>query len=221
MDQDFFDRLPPDVKEATLAKQRQQEAQAGRSTGVPPVHEPPTAAHPAKIRETNGQDAHAAVVKQGAYLPHWTRVGAIYAVTFRLKDSLPRAVLDAWLAERQCIVRTAAQMGRPLSNQEEKRLRELHSQRIESYLDAGRGKCWLRQGDVANLVAKALRHFDGQRYQLHAWCVMPNHVHVIVEPIANRKLSAILHSWKSYTAKEVNRLLKRTGTFWQEEYYDT
>ncbi len=177
--------------------------------------------------------------RQGNYLPHWTREDATYAVTFRLGDSLPSAVLESWLGERRNIVRTAEQMGRPLSDHEEKRLRELHSERVETWLDSGHGACWMRRPAIAQLVADALRHFDvarasrpqtigntggtpepQPRYRLHAWCVMPNHVHALVEPFAEHKLPAILHSWKSFTAKAANRLLGRTGEFWQEEYYD-
>jgi REP element-mobilizing transposase RayT len=169
----------------------------------------------------HGQDAQATINKrQGSYLPHWTREGAIYALTFRLADALPRRVLEAWLFERRNIIRTAEQMNRPLSEHEQQRLQQLHSDRIESYLDAGHGDCWLRRPAVAQLVADALHHFDAQRYRLHAWCIMPNHVHVIVEPLPGHELPALLHSWKSFIAKAANRLLNRTGEFWQPEYYD-
>src|SRR6185436_18830956 len=114
----------------------------------------------------------------GAHLPHWTRDRAVYAVTFRLGDSLPRSVLESWLRERRDIILTARQMGRPLAEHEEKRLHQLHSERVETYLDAGHGACWMRQPAIARLVADAMRHFDDQRYRLHAWCIMPNHVHV-------------------------------------------
>ncbi len=70
------------------------------------------------------------------------------------------------------------------------------------------------------MVQNALMHFDGDRYEIVAWCIMPNHVHVIVRPLGENQLSEILHSWKSFTAKEANRILRRTGQFWQEEYYD-
>ena len=185
-----------------------------RGTGVPPVSAANMGGTPM------ARDAAAITKREGAYLPHWTRDGATYAITFRMGDSLPQPVLEAWLLERRNIVRTAQQMGRPLSEHEEKRLRELHSDRVETYLDAGHGACWLRQPAVAQVVADALRYFDSQRYRLHAWCVMPNHVHVIAEPFPGHTLPSILHSWKSFTAKVANRLLGRTGEFWQEEYYD-
>ena len=103
---------------------------------------------------------------------------------------------------------------------EQARLRKLFSERVERYLDAGHGACWLQRDDVAQIVANALRYFDGKRYRLWAWCIMPNHVHVVVQPLAGYELPSILHSWKSYTANEINKLLKRTGTVWQTEYYD-
>jgi REP element-mobilizing transposase RayT len=157
--------------------------------------------------------------RRGAYLPHWTREGAWYAVTFRLWDSIPARVLKSWRFERRNIVRTAAQMKRSLSEHEEQRLAYLQSERIERYLDAGVG-CYMKDNRVAKVVADALIHFEGQRYDLAAWCVMPNHVHVVFKPTSGHQLSDILHSWKSFTAKEANKILGRQGAFWQTEPYD-
>jgi putative DNA methylase len=75
----------------------------------------------------------------------------------------------------------------------------------------------MRDNRVASLVTKTLHYFDGQRYSLAAWCVMPNPVHVVVHPFAGitttaetavpqTELPDILHSWKSFTAKEANKL---------------
>jgi putative DNA methylase len=92
---------------------------------------------------------------------------------------------------------------------------------VDTYLDAGHGECFLREPDIAELVAGALRHFDGQRYELRAWVVMPNHVHGVVWPMPSHTLSEILHSWKSFTASQANRRLNRIGQdFWQTESYD-
>ena len=169
----------------------------------------------------HGQDAHATVrIRQGAYLPHWTREGGIYAVTFRLADSLPQHVVAGWKQEREEIVRRARLAGREITSAENKRLQALFSDKVEKYLDAGHGACWMRRPEIAALVEKALKHFDGERYRLLAWCVMPNHVHAVVMPINGHALEKITHSWKSYTANEANRLLNRTGTLWQPEPYD-
>ena len=88
------------------------------------------------------------------------------------------------------------------------------------YLDAGHGECWLRRPDVAQLVEGALLHFDGARYRLLAWCIMPNHVHALIETREGFPMDDVLHSWKSYTSHEANKLLRRVGEFWQREYLD-
>ena len=53
-----------------------------------------------------------------------------------------------------------------------------------------------------------------------AWCVMPTHVHVLVEQIAGWPLSQVTHAWKSFTAKAINKALGRKGRLWAPEYYD-
>jgi REP element-mobilizing transposase RayT len=159
-------------------------------------------------------------VRQGAYLPHWTRQGAIYATTFRLIDSVPQSILRAWEFERDDIVRTARQLGRELTSSEQRRLEQLFAEKIDRYLDAGRGECWVYRDDVAASVSGALGFFEGVRYKLLAWCVMPNHVHAVLEPVGEHTLPEILHSWKSFTANKCNKELGRTGAFWHPEYYD-
>jgi Rad3-related DNA helicase/REP element-mobilizing transposase RayT len=158
--------------------------------------------------------------REGRYLPHWTAADATYAVTFRLADSLPAGVVGSWRLERDQILENARQQGRELSNNELYRLRDLHHERIERLLDDARGECWLRREDIGGVVARSLRHFDGDRYRLIAWCVMPNHVHAVVTPFPNYDLPAILHSWKSYSAHVINDILRRDGAVWQDEYYD-
>ena len=74
--------------------------------------------------------------------------------------------------------------------------------------------------EIADAVAGALRAFDGVRYRLFAWCVMPNHVHVVFQPSQGSGLAEILHSWKSFTAREAQRKFGIRGAFWQREYYD-
>ncbi len=92
--------------------------------------------------------------------------------------------------------------------------------RIELFLDHGYGECYLRDSRVAEIVQTALIHFDRNRYRLTAWVVMPNHVHALLTPNSGQHLSDILQSLKSYTANEANKLLSRTGQFWQLESFD-
>jgi REP element-mobilizing transposase RayT len=96
-----------------------------------------------------------------------------------------------------------------------------YRRRVERYLDQGAGECLLRRPDLASLVADAIRHFDGERYRLRVWVVMPNHAHAVLWPIPNHLLSDIVKTWKGFTAREANRILGRTGTtFWQPESFD-
>jgi REP element-mobilizing transposase RayT len=98
-------------------------------------------------------------------------------------------------------------------------LRDLLRQ-AEETLDRGEGSCFMKDQRIASVVANTLTRFAGLRYFLLAWCVMPNHVHVVFEPIGRHTLAAILHTWKSFTAHEANRVLGRSGPFWQREYFD-
>ncbi len=144
------------------------------------------------------------------YLPHFDSDSEIQSLDFRLFDSVPRHLVEAW--------------GRELGwhkhlNQSDPRAVALR-RRIETYEDTGYGACFLGDARIAKLTEDALLFFDGARYRLLAWCVMPNHVHSLFEMVEGYSLGGILHSWKSYTAKEANRILGRKGQFWDEDYYD-
>jgi putative transposase len=138
------------------------------------------------------------------YLPHYDEPGKVQFITYRLHDSLPKAVLDAW--------------DEAMFNKECDELE--HMRKIERYLDKGHGACWLRHPAVAEMIQDNLRHFDGQRYHLLAWCVMSNHVHVIIETVEGYSLESVTHSWKSYSSHQLNRILDRQGAVWQPEVFD-
>ncbi|MFO1511563.1 MAG: transposase [Verrucomicrobiota bacterium] len=91
---------------------------------------------------------------------------------------------------------------------------------MEAYLDRGRGECHLRRPEITQIVEEAVRFFHGQRYDLRARVVMPNHVHALFNLNAT-PMAEILESWKKHTAQKVNRLLERHGEFWQVDYWDT
>jgi REP element-mobilizing transposase RayT len=161
-----------------------------------------------------------ATVRHRGYLPHWERRGATYFVTFRLADALPESIVERFRSEREMMELRLNRGQRQPKAAERAQMEMVLARKIERYLDGGSGACHLRIPAIAALVSDALRAFDGTRYRLACWCVMPNHVHVIVEPLAGFALARIVHSWKSYTAHEANRRLSRAGAFWQREYYD-
>ncbi len=157
---------------------------------------------------------------QRGYLPHLKVEGGTYWVTFRLHDSLPQDVLKK--LEEEKVDWEIQQRAKKIAPQEiAQQWKGHYAKRMQAYLDAGRGACWLTRDDIGGLVGNALRFFEGSRYDLHAWVVMPNHGHVMVTPREKWTLSSILHSWKSYTGTEANRVLGRVGEpFWQRESYD-
>jgi REP element-mobilizing transposase RayT len=132
------------------------------------------------------------------------------ALTFRLHDAVPDPVIQSWKAQLSWIEAL------PASDPREIELRK----RLSKYEDAGYGACWLRDERIALLVEDALLYFDDQRYRLIAWCIMPNHVHLLVETWKSWPLAVIVHSWKSYTAQIANQILGRSGDFWFREYHD-
>jgi REP element-mobilizing transposase RayT len=148
------------------------------------------------------------IIRSRGYLPHWEQTNQTYFVTFRLHDSLPAEVLA-----------NAHKQPSP-QKLDDRQTHKRFSVAIERSLNAGHGACYMKKPEIASLVAQAIKQFDGQRYHLSAWCVMPNHIHVVIRPFVSWKLPSIIHSWKSFTANRANRLLGRSGPFWQREYYD-
>ncbi len=135
-------------------------------------------------------------------MPHRDEPGLTQFVTFRLADSFPESLRGEW---------------EHLLKIEDDQQRRAE---LEAYLDRGRGACHLRQPDIASLVEEAVRFFHGERYDLRAWVVMPNHVHALFQ-VKSTPMAEVLESWKKYTAQTANRLLNRRGKFWQADYWDT
>ncbi|MDM7923321.1 MAG: transposase [Pyrinomonadaceae bacterium] len=133
-------------------------------------------------------------------LPHFDGPEQPQFVTFRLFDSLPAQVVEK--------LRTSTKSDAAFRK------------RIERYLDSGFGECWLRDGKIAGIVRDALKYNDRKTYDLIAWVLMPNHVHVVLQPRPAMHLPDIVHSIKSFSAQMANRALGRTGQFWQHESFD-
>jgi REP element-mobilizing transposase RayT len=150
-------------------------------------------------------------------LPHWTQSAVIYFVTFHLADSLPAKKLAEFEAERK---RWLEVNPPPHSENQIQEYRRNFSQRIQKWLDAGYGSCILARPAIFRMVENALKFFNGQRYLLGEYIVMPNHVHALVTPLGNHQLRQILHSWKSYSAKQINKMVNSQGAVWHQESFD-
>ncbi|WP_234047391.1 (E)-4-hydroxy-3-methylbut-2-enyl-diphosphate synthase [Luteolibacter pohnpeiensis] len=165
---------------------------------------------------------------EASYLPHWSVEQGTYAVCFRLADSLPASVLERYQAKHQALLAELEILMRASGSRSaldemlkvRKKIADLQISEIDPELDRGHGECLFKNEHYAKLMVDALKHFDGARYDLLAWAVMPNHVHVILKPAAGEELEKILHSWKSFTAHEINKLRGSEGKIWQKESYD-
>jgi REP element-mobilizing transposase RayT len=108
----------------------------------------------------------------------------------------------------------------PWSADVENEYRSRFSRRLEEWLDAGYGACILRRKRCAQEIALSLRHFDGTRVAMISFVIMPNHVHAVFALLSGCTLESIVHSWKRQSAVRINRVVGRTGTVWQRDYFD-
>jgi REP element-mobilizing transposase RayT len=148
------------------------------------------------------------------YLPHRDEPGLTQFVTFHLADSFPESLRSEW------------EHFSKIGDDREQR------KQIEAYMDKGRGECHLRQPEIAKLVEDNFRQFSAEccgsqsrapgapaRYELRAWVVMPNHVHVLFK-VGTVSMAEIVGAWKKHTGRLANKLLGKQGAFWAEDYFD-
>lgn len=160
------------------------------------------------------------------HLPHFQPPEATVFITFRLAGSLPHEVLEQLLEEATRIDAMLEQ----LTEIERLRQADIERRRMfgkwDSAIDTNHtGPQWLRDRQIAALVAESLHYRNGRTYTLKAYCVMPNHVHLVCAPLSKpdgsyEALPALLHSLKGFTAHSANQYLGRSGEFWQKESYD-
>ncbi|WP_195838252.1 REP-associated tyrosine transposase [Methylocystis rosea] len=129
------------------------------------------------------------------YLPHYDTPERAQHIVFRVAGPLPKAIVAC------------------TSNQE-------RVQRLDDWLDRGEGDSPLAQPDSANIVAESLRALAGQRYDLHGWCVMPSHVHVLMTLREGYRLGDVVKSWKTFTARRINRARGGSGSLWAPDYFE-
>ena len=125
------------------------------------------------------------------YLPHFDVSGLYQAITYRLEDSLPGGAGVP-----------------PASSSQTNEKKAEQRKQIEQNLNKGYGSCLLKDKEIAKIVVDAWKYFHGKRYDLVAYVVMPNHVHVLIKTYEGFPLSKVIHSWKSFTAHTINTYLK-------------
>ena len=157
-------------------------------------------------------------IRSRGRLPHWEKEAGLYFLTFHLADSLPKEVLRK-IAERHEFLAEAKRIGARLLPEQKAQLVEYSRRRIEEYVDRGCGSAILADPRIAGAMTAALRYWADKRYRLLAWCVMPNHVHVVIRLFSGHELGTIVKGWKHHVSKAVNHALGQSGKLWQREYY--
>ena len=168
-------------------------------------------------------------ITSGSNLPHWFQPQVTYFITFRTEDSLPGHLVKRWYIERskwlaiQGISDSTPDWKEKLTELPEKlriHFHETFSRQYLENLDKGLGACVLKQPQLSKIVADSLLYFNGERYHIGDFVVMPNHVHLLVCLLGNTDLLKQCRSWKRFSSGKVNKVLGQTGRFWQEESFD-
>jgi len=161
-------------------------------------------------------------------LPHHHLEGYPLFVTFRLFGSLPTEVLAQLKTQRELELKAL----KDENLTERREVERKHFERYDDWLDrCGFGPRWLQFDGIAEIVAKEIHSLSGYRFRLMAYCIMPNHVHLLIESLvrelpnhrgesAKYPVTDTLRLLKGRTARACNLELKRTGSFWQHESYD-
>jgi REP element-mobilizing transposase RayT len=159
------------------------------------------------------------IKRSGRNLPHWTSVGGTHFITWRQYDSLPQSTLRRLRTETQLAIELAArEISRSLNDSELLEIKRSNRIEAERELDRGFGSCLLRDQRAAEICVEQLTR--GIDYRLHAYVVMPNHLHVLVEVYDGLLVEELCYRWKHAMAYRINGMVGRRGRLWQSESWD-
>ena len=158
-----------------------------------------------------------ATIKTRNNLPHWQQDGATFFVTYRLNDSIPQELMDSWFSRKETWLLANPE---PWDDETEAEYHAKFSMEMERMMDSGYGACVLRSREHAEIVREELGKHDGERYMLHSWVVMPNHVHVLFSLAEGTRLEKVVGGWKRISSRRINESLGQEGALWQKDYFD-
>ena len=150
------------------------------------------------------------IKSKGENLPHWEQSGKLQFITVRLCDSLPASKIEYLedlklkLINDECIIQVDD--------------KDTYIEKIDNWLSKGYGECLLKYDTIQKLIDDALNYYDGKKYDLFNYVIMPNHIHIIVIPYVNFEITWA--DFKRYTTRKINKFLDRTGELWQRECFD-
>ena len=158
-------------------------------------------------------------------LPHFQPAEATFFVTFRLEGSIPIKTIRR-LRENYDLMRRGILAQKDLTEKEQRELMYVEQKKFfvstDDYLDNNLNEpYWLREKEVAEIVAEAMQYRDGKQYELHAYTIMPNHVHMMMTLLPKAPvLHKVMQDMKKFTGLHCNRQIARDGQFWEDESYD-
>ncbi len=160
---------------------------------------------------------HEPIYETTGNLPHWTQYGKITFVTFRLADSLPQYIIDNIKTEYESIKQQLLKEG---CQKELEFLKVKKHNQLEKYLDKGYGSCILKNKQYQDIIIQTLEHDNNLMYELHCYVIMPNHIHLLIEPKEQATIQQIIKTIKSVSAHKINSYTNQIGSIWQKEYFD-
>jgi putative transposase len=160
-------------------------------------------------------------------LPHIQPRGATFLVNFRLAGSLPKEVVEQLRAEADQLVKRISIIkdSKERFLLHDKEQRKLFGKWDDALHKSQTGPFWLKDERIAQIVADSILYHDGAWFDVIAYCIMPNHVHLVLTPhelsdSADYSLAKIMHNIKRNSANHANKVMGRIGAFWQHESYD-
>ena len=153
----------------------------------------------------------------GTNLPHWHQDGKTQFVTFRLADSIPQSKIEELKVYKQEWMKAHPF---PWSQEVQEEYNHNILVKCDRWIDAGYGSCILKRPDIRKIVEDALLFYDGKRYIIHCYVIMPNHVHVLLTPIDGHNVTSVFSRVKGFSAHSINKVLGQKGTIWQPGIFD-
>ena len=153
----------------------------------------------------------------GKKIPHWDQADCVQFITFRLADSLPQSKLQEYRLTKSQWLESHP---KPWDTQTQKEYDKTFTAVMDKWIDAGYGECILKDKRVRDILTDVIMHYDGDQYVIHAYVIMPNHVHVLMTPTDGNTVKEIVGDWKKFSSRGINKMLNRQGRLWERESFD-
>ena len=163
---------------------------------------------------------HPVVIRRGYSYPHRERENAIYHIGFRLYDSIPSSIIRDLQMRRKLMEAQLMDKRGQLSEYDCEQLDRLYAVEVDKLIDNGYGSCIFNDYKCCEIMRDVLTTACGSKYELYAWCIMPNHIHVMMSLLFGNKLADVVQAWKSISSHLINKKRNAIGKLWQRDYFN-